>query len=111
MFPGHQGGPHNHAISAMAASLKMAQAETFRGVSAARGGQCERDSGRAQGARVGVEVVANGGHCVGIRGLCDADVLSEVVQQVNMRVLCDGFAREVRLSSNAMSMRGMDAAL
>lgn len=30
VFPGHQGGPHNHTISALAVALKQANSETFR---------------------------------------------------------------------------------
>ncbi len=30
MFPGHQGGPHNHTITALAVALKQAQEPWFR---------------------------------------------------------------------------------
>jgi len=30
VFPGHQGGPHNHTITALAVALKQAQSEGFR---------------------------------------------------------------------------------
>jgi len=30
VFPGHQGGPHNHTITALAVALKQAQSEDFR---------------------------------------------------------------------------------
>jgi glycine hydroxymethyltransferase len=30
VFPGHQGGPHNHTITALAVALKQAQTEDFR---------------------------------------------------------------------------------
>ena len=30
MFPGHQGGPHNHTIAALAVALKQAGTEEFR---------------------------------------------------------------------------------
>ena len=30
MFPGHQGGPHNHTISALAVALKQAQSPEFK---------------------------------------------------------------------------------
>lgn len=29
VFPGHQGGPHNHTISALAVALKQAQSPEF----------------------------------------------------------------------------------
>jgi len=30
VFPGHQGGPHNHTIAALAVALKQAQSPEFR---------------------------------------------------------------------------------
>ena len=30
VFPGHQGGPHNHTIAALAVALKQAGTEEFR---------------------------------------------------------------------------------
>lgn len=30
VFPGHQGGPHNHTITALAVALKQAQSKEFR---------------------------------------------------------------------------------
>ena len=30
VFPGHQGGPHNHTITALAVALKQAQSKSFR---------------------------------------------------------------------------------
>jgi glycine/serine hydroxymethyltransferase len=30
VFPGHQGGPHNHTIAAIAVALKQAKTEDFR---------------------------------------------------------------------------------
>jgi glycine hydroxymethyltransferase len=30
VFPGHQGGPHNHTITALAVALKLAQSPDFK---------------------------------------------------------------------------------
>lgn len=30
VFPGHQGGPHNHTITALAVALKLAQSSEFK---------------------------------------------------------------------------------
>lgn len=110
VFPGHQGGPHNHAISAMATSLKMARTDEFaeyqrRAVRNAEAMYAALTKKVFLGDAV---VVANGGHCVGVSGMRDADVFCDVAEQVNVGVLYDSDASGVRLSSNAMSTRGCD---
>merc|ERR1719273_2883605 len=85
VFPGHQGGPHNHAISAMATSLRMAQSEEFRGYQ-----ERVRDNAQAMEGALrerGFSVLGNGGHCVAVRGLQNRDSFRGVADRVNMQML------------------------
>jgi len=111
VFPGHQGGPHNHAISAMATSLKMAQTAEFRGYQErVRQNAKAMESALREKGWDKVEVRGNGGHCVAVRGLQNMDTFRGVADRVNMQMLHDAVNGEVRVSSNAMTTRGMDAA-
>merc|ERR1712228_266516 len=109
VFPGHQGGPHNHAISAMAASLKMAQSDEFisyqhRCVENATALHCALEGKEWKN----VSIVGGNGHCVSIRGLENNQGLFNVANDVNLEVLYDGSMNEVRVSSNAMTTRGLN---
>eukprot|EP00485_Elphidium_margaritaceum_P016980 CAMPEP_0202727932 /NCGR_PEP_ID=MMETSP1385-20130828/185370_1 /ASSEMBLY_ACC=CAM_ASM_000861 /TAXON_ID=933848 /ORGANISM="Elphidium margaritaceum" /LENGTH=485 /DNA_ID=CAMNT_0049394175 /DNA_START=17 /DNA_END=1475 /DNA_ORIENTATION=- len=108
VFPGHQGGPHNHAISAMAAALKMAQTNEFVGYQTrvVENTQCMEDALRKK-QYGGVEILSNGGHCLALRGLPNAEGLQKLGKQVNMELFYDAQSTELRISSNAMTTRGL----
>ena len=109
VFPGHQGGPHNHAISAMATSLKMAQTDEFKGYQQ-RVQQNANEMGEALQEKgwENVHILGNNGHCVGIRGIRNMDTFHSVADKVNIQMLCDSVNQELRVSSNAMTTRGME---
>jgi len=108
VFPGHQGGPHNHAISAMAAALKMAHTNEFVGYQTrvVENAQCMEDALRKK-QYGGVEILSNGGHCLALRGLPNAEGLQKLGKQVNMELFYDAQSTELRISSNAMTTRGL----
>merc|ERR1719499_16044 len=109
VFPGHQGGPHNHAISAMATSLKMAQSEEFKGYQQrVQENANTMESALKEKGWDNVHVLGNNGHCVGIRGMQNMDTFHGVADKVNIQMLHDTVNGEVRMSSNAMTTRGMD---
>ena len=109
VFPGHQGGPHNHAISALATSLRMAHGEEFKGYQ-----QRVQENAKAMESALmekgweNVHILGNNGHCVGIRGMQNIDTFHSVADNVNIQMLCDSVNQELRVSSNAMTTRGMD---
>ena len=111
VFPGHQGGPHNHAISAMAASLKMAQSEEFIGYQH----RCIENANALYQALSdkqwkNAKVIGGNGHCVSIRGLDNNEKLYNVANDVNLEVFYDANMNELRVSSNAMTTRGLSEA-
>ena len=108
VFPGHQGGPHNHAISAMATSLKMAKTNEFIGYQHRIIENVKSMEVALQGKKYeNVEIISNQGHCLAIRGLKDMDIVYDIASQVNMEIFYDESMAEFRLSSNAMTTRGL----
>lgn len=108
VFPGHQGGPHNHTISAMATALDQAQSLEFKQYQqrvSANSNQLEKElieNGFCE------SVLRSNYHCINIS--CSKEMY-EVMDACNIHGLffgndCD--ITELRLSSLAMSTRGAD---
>eukprot|EP01084_Bolivina_argentea_P104759 187561_1 len=112
VFPGHQGGPHNHAISAMATCLKMAMSDEFIGYQnrVLSNAKCMENILNNKGWK-DMDIIGNNGHCVIVRGknkeCINGMCLYEIANDVNMEVFYDENMNEFRLSSNAMSTRGL----
>lgn len=50
----------------------------------------------------------NNGHCIGIQGLNDMNIFYDICNKINMEIYFDKIQNEFRLSSNAMTTRGLD---
>ena len=108
VFPGHQGGPHNHTISAMATSLKMAKTDEFVGYQS----RCIQNAKIIEESlkyKYNKKIIKNG-TCVGIQAINDdMDNLYDILNQVNINVFYDKMHNQFRISSNAMTTRGLDS--
>ena len=58
VFPGLQGGPHNHTISALAVALKMANTDEFKAYQKQVVANCQALAARLQ--KLGFSVVSGG---------------------------------------------------
>lgn len=112
VFPGHQGGPHNHTISAMATCLKMAKTNEFYEYQ----NRCIKNAEIMKNQlllnnykNIDVRLNSNNKTCIGIKGLNNMDIIYDIANKVNMEIFYDKINNEFRISSNAMTTRGLDA--
>ena len=104
VFPGHQGGPHNHAISALGTSLFQASSDEF----------AEYQKSALENASQLADELKNKGHNLITDGTDTTTVIvssdgfnATNCDDNNIHVFCDDDSNAVRMSSLAMTTRGL----
>ena len=106
VFPGHQGGPHNHAISALATSLSQAMSNEFKGYQSRSLENAKLLANELE--KNGVKLLTNGTDTTTVIIDNKKEKLANInnFDSNNIHIYYDDESDTIRMSSLAMTTRG-----
>lgn len=108
VFPGHQGGPHNHAITAMAVALGQAASPSFRKYQEAVLENAKALATALSGFGYHINTTDRSNHEIAMNvGEVDLGRLRHVLSSVGIITDLESLDSQLRLGSLAMSSRGL----